>query len=57
MTERRKTDDQNPIEDDGCEDAYQQWRGRLLIVPAGDKRAFFAGWNIAKDRFQQSKPS
>lgn len=41
-------------EDDGRVSAYEIWRSRLIVVPAGDEAAFCAGWQLAKDKFQQN---
>jgi hypothetical protein len=47
-------DKQTPAqrEDDGRVMAYEVWQSRLIVVPAGDEAAFFAGWQLSKDKFQ-----
>lgn len=39
----------NEIGNTDPERAYLAWRKTLITVPAGDRRAFFAGWLAAKD--------
>ncbi|HEU5478819.1 MAG TPA: hypothetical protein VFU90_03255 [Candidatus Tumulicola sp.] len=51
MTEKQTTAKR---EDDGRVSAYEIWRSRLIVVPAGDEAAFCAGWQLAKDKFQQN---
>jgi hypothetical protein len=32
---------------DATESAYEAWRKTLVVIPAGDRQAFLAGWHAA----------